>query len=482
MKKKSKESLRIGHVTIFKRDRSQYWQQSYTINGRQYKKSMRTTSKQAAILRAQQDSELIDQFRRGDYSPPPDVPTLGECIKGFMNYSMSRNTPETLKNKGYYNQIILEFFGADTLITDFTQNLTKIKEFISYLRNKRGISGTTVNRWLAHIRSVVLEVRENLENVGIIIKNPINKKMFSKEKIREGYFGEVLLINILKKAKEISSEVSLAELGNRQKRNQFYFFTYALLKAATGGRWSSLKFLKKSDFLVDFAHAFVDEQENASETQQNCDHEIIVNVECISIGEEQGERIFVWKEASSADNKYMILYSSNTHMNADIGDRGMLEYMRDRWYFRMELYYIVLRKMKTKKPIRLQIQRNVYDHIMSLPDTTYIFDVQRDKPIEMRKATIFRYYWDRLRKELRLPSIWKMYHLRHTFATLMLKKGISHRQVQLMLGHSSLTQTERYTKPETDTSFLSEIKKVIPIEKKDVPTAIKVRGKLSQSK
>jgi integrase len=51
--------------------------------------------------------------------------------------------------------------------------------------------------------------------------------------------------------------------------------------------------------------------------------------------------------------------------------------------------------------------------------------------------------WMKARDAAGLPKV-RMHDLRHTFASLLINKGVSLYEVQTLLGHSSLQMTQRY--------------------------------------
>lgn len=62
-----------------------------------------------------------------------------------------------------------------------------------------------------------------------------------------------------------------------------------------------------------------------------------------------------------------------------------------------------------------------------------------------------------LRREFGMPETATPHALRHSFASHLLQNGANLREIQEMLGHASLSTTQRYT--DYDTKHLLEIYK-----------------------
>ena len=96
---------------------------------------------------------------------------------------------------------------------------------------------------------------------------------------------------------------------------------------------------------------------------------------------------------------------------------------------------------KAGKIRRVPISNKLKEVLNSLPkyNDTYIFtSMITNKP--MRDID---YYWYKIRKEANLNDV-RIHDLRHTFASILVNKGISLYEVQKLLGHSSITMTQRY--------------------------------------
>ena len=67
----------------------------------------------------------------------------------------------------------------------------------------------------------------------------------------------------------------------------------------------------------------------------------------------------------------------------------------------------------------------------------------RGKPLQ---PAVFQRFLQSLRRELHLPESLSPHALRHAFATHLLSNGADLRDIQELLGHASLSTTQRYTK------------------------------------
>ena len=78
---------------------------------------------------------------------------------------------------------------------------------------------------------------------------------------------------------------------------------------------------------------------------------------------------------------------------------------------------------------------------------------------------IIQYALEKIRSALSLPETATPHALRHSFATHLLDSGGDLRTIQELLGHSSLSTTQKYTKVETS-KLLDTYKKTHPLAKK----------------
>ena len=80
--------------------------------------------------------------------------------------------------------------------------------------------------------------------------------------------------------------------------------------------------------------------------------------------------------------------------------------------------------------------------LIAPPAEKALFVGNRGKRLNRRQAARIL---DEIRKSAGLPQHLSPHTLRHTFATHMLENGADMRSVQELLGHASLSTTQRYT-------------------------------------
>ena len=91
----------------------------------------------------------------------------------------------------------------------------------------------------------------------------------------------------------------------------------------------------------------------------------------------------------------------------------------------------------------VDVLRGVYDRAEARGPDDYVFDA-------CVRSNNFHWQWDRMRKRAGLGDV-RMHDLRHSFASRLVKKGVSLYVVQNLLGHSTPAMTQRYAHLDKET-------------------------------
>jgi integrase len=181
--------------------------------------------------------KVYDDILKEAYGLSGNV-TLDEAIDRWLKYAEINKGPKSFHDDRAKWEIIIKFFGAGTLLKDIKPS--GIEEFKGYLKRNRGISGTTVNRYLALLKSAINLLVKDGDYDG---RNPVSYVKYFQESQRNEYYKMDQIQEILNYARGVSE--------NATSPSQFYFHPFLMVAYYTGMRAGEIFNLRWDDLKND---------------------------------------------------------------------------------------------------------------------------------------------------------------------------------------------------------------------------------------
>lgn len=205
--------------TIYTRGRSRYLQLYCRIRGmsKPIQHSLETDVLEDAVQRATKEyyeaANLLHGITR-------DL-TLQEGVDWFMKYSDKNKTKAGHDNDTYYSRVVLKFFDPGRLMSSI--RVFEVQEFQSFLKKNRGVSTTTINRYMAFLSGVFTQAKKSELYTG---NNPVQAVERAPEDNRKDTVPPEKMKAVMTFAKKLSGAVFRP---TQRTAAQFYFYPYLLL-------------------------------------------------------------------------------------------------------------------------------------------------------------------------------------------------------------------------------------------------------------